>query len=146
MLRTLRGQNHPATTPSPRVLGIDEWAWKKGHRYGTILCDLETGRVVDLLPTRDAETVAAWLRQHPTVQVVSRDRAGAFADAIAKGAPSASQVADRWHLLNNLLEALIALLEHHRSTVREVRDSFRAAKAELSVSHDSEDTLTKALH
>ena len=79
MLRTLRGQSHPATTPSPRVLGIDEWAWKKGHRYGTILCDLEAARVVDLLPTRDAETVAAWLRQHPTVQVVSRDRAGAEA-------------------------------------------------------------------
>jgi transposase len=145
MLRTLRGQSHSAKTPSPRVLGIDEWAWKKGHRYGTILCDLEAARVVDLLPMRDAETVAAWLRQHPTVQVVSRDRAGAFADAIAKGAPSASQVADRWHLLNNLLERLIALLEHHRGTVREVRNSFRAANAELSVSHESEDTRTTAL-
>jgi transposase len=101
--------------------------------------------VVDLLPTRDAETVATWLRQHPTVQVVSRDRAGAFADAIAKGAPSASQVADRWHLLNNLLETLIALLERHRGTIREVRDSFRAAKAQLPVSHESEDTLRRAL-
>jgi transposase len=144
MLRILRGQSHP-TTPSPRVLGIDEWAWKKGHRYGTILCDLEAARVVDLLPTRDAETVAGWLRQHPAVQVVSRDRAGAFADAIAKGAPSASQVADRWHLLNNLLETLISLLEHHRATVREVRDSFRGANAQLSVSHESEDTRTTAL-
>jgi transposase len=79
------------------------------------------------------------------VQVVSRDRAGAFAEAIAKGAPSASQVADRWHLLNNLLETLVALLERHRSTVREVHDTFRAAKAQPSVSHESEDTLTKAL-
>jgi hypothetical protein len=79
------------------------------------------------------------------VQVVSRDRAGAFADAIAKGAPSASQVADRWHLLNNLLETLIGLLEHHRGTVREVRDSFRAAREQLSVSHESDDTLTKTL-
>jgi transposase len=145
MLRTLRGQSHLAKTPSPRVLGIDEWAWKKGHRYGTILCDLEAARVVDLLPTRDAERVAAWLRQHPTVQVVSRDRAGAFADAISKGAPSASQVADRWHLLNNLLETLIALLERHRGTVREARDSFRGANAQLSVSHESEGTRTKAL-
>jgi transposase len=142
MLRTLRGQSQPATTPSPRVLGIDEWAWKKGHRYGTILCDLEAARVVDLLPTRDAETVAAWLRQHPTVQVVSRDRAGAFADAIAKGAPSASQVADRWHLLNNLLETLIASLERHRGTLREVRTSFRGAKEKLPVPHESEDTWT----
>jgi transposase len=145
MLRTLRGQSHPATTPSPRVLGIDEWAWKKGHRYGTILCDLEAARVVDLLPTRDAETVAAWLRQHPTVQVVSRDRAGAFADAIAKGAPSASQVADRWHLLNNLLETLIASLERHRGTVREVRTSFRGAEEKLPVPHELEDTWTTAL-
>ncbi len=145
MLRTLHDQGHPATTPSPRVLGIDEWAWKKGHRYGTILCDLEAARVVDLLPTRDAETVAAWLRQHPTVQVVSRDRAGAFADAIAKGAPSVSQVADRWHLLNNLLETLIALLERHRGIVREVRDSLRGANAQLSVPHEAEDTPTKAL-
>jgi transposase len=64
MLRTLRGQSHPATTPCPRVLGIDEWAWKKGHRYGTILCDLEAARVVDLLPTRDAETVAGCLPLH----------------------------------------------------------------------------------
>jgi transposase len=145
MLRTLRGQTHSAATSSPRVLGIDEWAWKKGHRYGTIICDLEAARVVDLLPTRDAETVAAWLRQHPTVQVVSRDRAGAFADAIAKGAPSASQVADRWHLLNNLLETLIVLLEHHRGTIREVRDSFGAAKAQLSGPDDSDDRLTKAV-
>lgn len=74
------------------MLGIDEWAWKKGHRYGTMLCDLEQGRVIDLLPTRDSETVAAWLLQHASVEVVSRDRAGAFADAIRKGAPKAVQV------------------------------------------------------
>jgi transposase len=145
MLRTLRAQSHCGTTPSPRVLGIDEWAWKKGHRYGTILCDLEAGRVVDLLPTRDAETVATWLRQHPTVQVVSRDRAGAFADAIVKGAPSASQVADRWHLLNNLLETLIALLERHRGVIREVRETFRGEDAQPAVFHESEATRTTAL-
>jgi transposase len=144
MLRTPRGQSCPLTTSSPRVLGIDEWAWKKGHRYGTILCDLEAGRVVDLLPTRDAEWVAAWLRQHPTVQVVSRDRAGAFADAIAKGAPSASQVADRWHLLNNLLQTLIALLERHRGVVREVRASYRGEDAQPPACHEPEDTQTTA--
>ena len=145
MLRTLRGQSHLAMPASPRVLGIDEWAWKKGHRYGTILCDLEAARIIDVLPTRDSELVAAWLRQHPTVQVVSRDRAGAFADAIAKGAPDASQVADRWHLLNNLVETLIALLERHRSTVQEVRQSFQDANTHLPIPHESEDSRTKAL-
>ena len=104
-----------------RVLGIDEWAWKKGHRYGTILCDLERTRVVDLLPNRSAETVAAWLRQHSSIEVVSRDRAGAFTDAIERGAPRAVQVADRWHLLNNLLETLTRSLERHRSTLSEVK-------------------------
>ncbi|WP_157178482.1 transposase [Terriglobus roseus] len=87
---------------------------KKGHRDGMMLCDLERGRVIDLLPARDSETVAAWLRQHSSVQVVSRDRAGAFADAIRKGAPNAVQVADRWHLLNNLVDTLLRSLERHR--------------------------------
>ena len=96
--------------------------------------------MVDLLPTRDAEAEAAWLRRHPTVQIVSRDRAGAFADAIARGAPYASQVADRWHLLNNLLETIIASLEHHRGMIREVRESFRGKDAQLAVFHESEAT------
>jgi transposase len=126
LLHELRRRVDPSAPSSPRVLGLDEWAWKKGHRYGTMLCDLEQGRVIDLLPTRDSETVAAWLRQHPSVQVVSRDRAGAFADAIRKGAPNAVQVADRWHLLNNLRDTLLRSLERHRGTVREVRDRLEA--------------------
>jgi transposase len=145
MLRTLQGHNHCTTPPAPRVLGIDEWAWKKGHRYGTILCDLEAGRVVDLLPTRDAAAVAEWLRCHPTVKVVSRDRAGAFADAIAKGAPSASQVTDRWHLLNNLLETLVASLERHRGAIREVRESFRGENVQPAIFQALEHTRTTAL-
>ena len=120
MLRELRKRPRPPAFSAPRVLGIDEWAWKKGHRYGTILCDLEQRRVIDLLPNRSTETVAAWLRQHPSVQVVSRDRASSFADAIAKGAPGALQVADRWHLLNNLLETLVRSLERHRHTMNDV--------------------------
>ncbi|WP_245536315.1 ISL3 family transposase [Terriglobus saanensis] len=122
LLRELRRQAHPSASSAPRVLGIDEWAWKKGHRYGTILCDLEQGRVIDLLPNRSTETVAAWLRQHPSVEVVSRDRAGSFGAAIARGAPAATQVADRWHLLNNLFETLTRSLERHRPLMREVRD------------------------
>lgn len=129
LLRTLRERAQPKAHRPVRVLGLDEWAWKKGHRYGTILCDLEQGRVVDLLPNRSSETIAAWLRQHPSIEVVSRDRAGAFADAIAKGAPGAAQVADRWHLLNNLFDTLTRSLERHRSTLSEVahRRSRRSA-------------------
>lgn len=75
LLRELSRRAGSHASCSPRVLGIDEWAWKKGHRYGTILCDLEQGKVVDLLPSRDSETVASWLRQHPSVEIISRDRA-----------------------------------------------------------------------
>jgi transposase len=145
LLHELRRRSNPCARSSPRVLGIDEWAWKKGHRYGTMLCDLEQGRVIDLLPTRDSETVAAWLRQHPSVQVVSRDRAGAFADAIRKGAPNAVQVADRWHLLNNLVNTLLRSLERHRGTVREVRDRLEAPPgSQLVRSSDPEELPTLA--
>jgi transposase len=121
LLRQLFKQPRRSVFSPIRVLGIDEWAWKKGHRYGTILCDLERRRVVDLLPNRSAETVAAWLRQHSSIEVVSRDRAGAFADAIERGAPRAVQVADRWHLLNNILETLTRSLERYRRTLSEVK-------------------------
>lgn len=119
LLRRLRQKSAPPSC-APRVLGIDEWAWKKGHRYGTILCDLERGKVIDLLPTRDTAAVAAWLIQHSTIEVVSRDRASSFADAIRRGAPRAVQVADRWHLLHNLCEVLARSLERHRPAMRTV--------------------------
>jgi transposase len=99
----------------PRVLGIDDWAWRKGHHYGTILCDLEKRKVIDLLPDRESETVLRWLRQHPGTEIVSRDRGGIYAEATRKAAPGAVQVANRWHLLRNLSEALKNALDpHHR--------------------------------
>ncbi len=123
LLRQLRrAQRAPVAVP--RVLGIDDWAWRKGHRYGTILCDLESRRVIDLLPDREAGTVAAWLRQHPGSEIVSRDRGGIYAQAARQAAPNAVQVADRWHLLRNLSEALKnALSPHHRLLAHAVRNA-----------------------
>jgi transposase len=115
---TLLRRAHTATLPprpTPRVLGLDDFAFQKGRRYGTILTDGETKDVVDLLPDRTAETVAAWLKAHPEVEVVTRDRSTEYARGVTMGAPDVVQVADRWHVLGNLREALERLLDRLRS-------------------------------
>src|SRR5215216_4983097 len=101
-----------------QFVGVDEWAWRRGHRYGTILVDLATHRVVDLLPDRSAATIAAWLAQHPTITVVCRDRSELYADGIRQGAPQAVQVVDRFHLVQNLRQALEAFLLDHRPALQ----------------------------
>jgi transposase len=113
LLRLIRGAPEAAATATT-VLGVDDWALRKGRTYGTILVDLERHRPIDLLPDRTAEALAAWLAAHPGVRIVSRDRSGAYAEGIAAGAPQAVQVADRWHLLDNLRAAAQQVLERNR--------------------------------
>jgi hypothetical protein len=128
--RTLLRLLHAAPCPSrptPRVLGIDEWAWRRGQHFGTILVDLERGEPVDLLPDRAADSVAAWLRAHPQVEIVSRDRSAVYAEGIARGAPTARQVADRFHLLRSLREALERLLDGQGAARRAALASPAAA-------------------
>ncbi len=121
LLRRMRTRSCPASA-SVRILGIDDWCWKKGVTYGTILVDLESRKPIELLPDRTAETAEAWLRSHPEVEVVSRDRGGDYAAAARKGAPQAQQVADRFHLLQNLRERLKEVMDRKQDCLPEVKE------------------------
>lgn len=105
LLRLLHAQPL-APVPPPRVVGVDEWAWRKGRNYGTICVDLERRQPIDLLPDRAPDTIATWLAARPTIEIITRDRSGGFTDGATRGAPQATQVADRFHLLGNLRDAL----------------------------------------
>ena len=120
LLRQLRRRAFIDCPRAPSVLCIDDWAWRKGHRYGTILCDLERSKVIDLLPDRSAESTEQWLHAHPGAEIISGDRASLYAEAATNAAPQAVQVADRWHLLHNLSETLTEVLAPHHRVLTEV--------------------------
>ncbi len=118
LLRVVRRKATSETAAPVRIIGIDDWAWKRGQRYGSIICYLERRRVIDLLPDREPATVENWLMRHPEVAVISRDRGGGYGHAASRAAPQAVQVADRWHLMEN---ASAAFLEAVRRSMRPIR-------------------------
>src|SRR5260370_10293392 len=129
LLRYLRTIPPPADT-SVQVLGIDDFAMRRGDSYGTILVNLETSKPLDLLPDRTAEAVLPWLASHQEIEVVSRDRASAYADAVKQALPHAVQVADRYHLIQNLREHLQRFLDRKRMCLPFVEDtSLQGAQA-----------------
>jgi transposase len=117
ILRLVR-QHHLPDPPKSRIVGLDDWAWKRRLRYGTLICDLERGLPIDLLPDRSVETVSAWLQAHPHVEMVSRDGSSEYTSAIKKGAPQARQVSDRWHLTKNLADCVSVVLAHCFAQIR----------------------------
>lgn len=118
LIRRVRGVGEEPGPP-PRFVGVDDWAIRKGQRYGTILIDLERSRVIDVFPGRDGEALKEWFRANPQVKVIARDRWSAYAKASTEGAPQATQVADRWHLLKNLREAIERLFARFSPEIRE---------------------------
>jgi transposase len=125
LIRLIRRRQPEAIAP-PRVLGVADCAWNKGRRYGTMLVDLERHRVIEVLPDREAETLTAWLKDHPGVEIISRDRAGASAAGASKGAPEAGQIADRFHLWRKVTTAMTRLFERKHDTLKPIHEQQKA--------------------
>ena len=140
LLRYLRTIPDAPKTEVTR-LGIDDFALRRADSYGTILVNLETRRPLDLLPDRTAEAVKPWLASHPDIQLVSRDRASAFADAASQVLPHATQVADRYHLVQNLREHLQRFLDHKRSSLPFVEET--AVKSSQTSAKEQADAPTE---
>jgi transposase len=143
LLRLIRATLTP-DPGTPVAVGIDAWAWRRGHQYGTLIVDLETHRVLELLPDHTAETVAAWLKQHPSVQVVGRDRYAAVADAANQGATQALQVADRLHLVQNLGDALLPVLQQQQAVLQAAAEATARQQAGDAIALDTrEDAMAR---
>jgi transposase len=123
LLRVVRRRGSPRFLP-PTVIGIDDWAWRRNQRYGTIICDLERRKTIALLPDREPATAQVWLSNQPQIEIVARDRGGGYALATAKALPQATQVADRWHLMENASRAFVDAV---RKSMRQIRAAIGAA-------------------
>jgi transposase len=129
ILRLVHQWQQP-TLPEPHVIGLDDWAWKRRLRYGTLICDLERGLPIDLLPDRTVETVSAWLKEHHSIETISRDGSSEYASAIKKGAPQAREVSDRWHLVKNLAGCISVLLAESLAQLRRAAAAANSQQVE----------------
>lgn len=137
LIRLVRQAPEPEVY-TPRILGVDDWAKRKGHNYGTVLVDLEAHKVVDLLDERSAEALIQWLKEHPGVEVIVRDRGPDYIEGATRGAPDAIQVADRFHLFQNVVDALKRFLEKQPKKLREAARAVTLETQEL-VAHQTEE-------